>query len=416
MLPLLLVAVGAIAPPGAVRFDATVQGSALARTAHYDDGNELARIDSTLQPRLSVLRTGELQLGASYSPSLVVPWDLGSTETALSQNPAAEALSHHFMVGALYMPGRWQWHAVGNLTVGDAFFYGIAPTDPDRLRADPTGGGAGSESPQARQAVATTERIGQLSADVDVGTTGNLPAGTRLSLAVGASQSGATDEAAEDLLPTMRAVRARAGLLRRVAPRHDLGVALFGDRSWVDPDRDLAYLGAGVTWNHELGRRSALHLGTGLAWTWEREARTDAPSREETTPVLPWVEGSYSFSQSGQRPSWSAGVRVEPAVDRFRATLDLRGTAFGNVSWSPWRDWSLGLYGSTSLSVEPRVGWGDPHTAVHSLSAQVSRNFGPILYAGLSGGVVWQITDRTDLPGFREELVTLSLGARLLSL
>src|SRR5690606_25512749 len=107
----------------------------------------------------------------------------------------------------------------------------------------------------------------------------------------------------------------------------------------------------------------------------------------------------------GRRPRFGLGVAVAPTVDRFRGALDLQASAYGTLGWNPFRRWEFGLRGSTASS----FGWqgdsvGDgPHTLVHGIAATARYAFTDRIHASAAVGSTWQLTEREDLPEFRED-------------
>lgn len=403
MIPVLFAAIASLGIAGDLRLDVEAEARSLARSADYTEVDDVARIETTLVPRLALRTDGRLQVRLAWEPTMLLPVDVVGETIGLEGTIADRTILLHRVAatGELALP-RWRILAGGSAQKGETL-----------LVADPAAG-------RVAQAVSTTARLPYFGAEANLGARWEPGQRTTLEWSVGASQSGGEGTEGRTLLPRFRTVRAAAGARRNLDPRNEVGLELAGTRSRVGDSaaRDAGFLRGGARWAHQATRHLDFRTAAGVALTWERDL-PDPEALEGVPPVLPWVEGSLGYALEGSRPRFDLGVSVAPAVDRFRGTLDLLASAWGAVGWSPFRRWTFGLRASTASS----FGWrgeqpeaSEPHTMVHGATASASYRILDDVRLAASAGTTWQITEREDLPTFREDLVTIEIVAALFSL
>lgn len=393
-----LVTLGAV---GDLRFDATVQASQSARSTVTREAPDVARAELALAPRLSLSTDGRPRLLLSYEPVVFVPADLGGNLDGLSGSLDERSLVLHRATARGEWPvSIWRLQPGGSLVSGEMLLIGepIVGTAPG-------------------QPVATTDRIDYFGAEVTAGVTGEPIRGTTLALSSGVARSGGADREARELMPILETVRATASVTRRITPRHSLGVEVTGNRSRVGEEAsgDLGFLRTGGLWSYQITPRTGLRTAAGAAWTYERASPSDRPESVEVPSVLPWTEVSAEHVAGPARPTVRLGLSLEPAVDRLAGTIDVSGTAHGTATWSPFRRWAFGLHGSTASLFGRAHGtpFADPHTTVNTAGISAGYQLAEAMRISASAGSTWQVTDRDDLPEFREDLVVLEFTARV---
>lgn len=402
MLAVLLAALVNLGPAGELHLRIEVDAAQVTRSNVPEEGTEFVRSETSVSPRLALLTDGRLQLRLSYEPQVLTATDLAGTSPELQGSFADRTVLLHRASGGIeYTLPRWRLGLSSSVSAGETLLLA---------------GALEEEEDRPPEAVSTTSRIPYLGYEVAATAVRQLSRATALTMIAGFRESGTTEPSLRERLPSMLGLNAGATLAYAYTQRHTLG---------LEASASYTYLGAGAPeWNetlivraggsslYQLGRPTSLRTAAGLAYTQERLAHPDAPS------TLPWAEGALEYAPGPTLPVSRLTIGLEPAADRLTGALDMRTSALGTVDWAPFRRWRFGIRGSTSasFSLDGRIyDRGGPHTTVHNVGIGASHDLTHDLHLTALAGSTWQLTERSDLPEFREDLVQLLLAARLFS-
>jgi hypothetical protein len=388
----------ALWPLGDVHFRGDAHASQSVRSTDHEVGPDIERAELVLAPELALASTGRLRLTLAYRPLMLAPLDLsGNADERAGALDDQTVVLHRSLAEAVWSVPRWQLRSRASLSTGEMVLVGA--------------GAAGSpEDP-----VSTTEPLRHTILETTAGMTYEPSRSVVTSLDLGYGRSGGADERARERLPVLESVRLTAAVDWRAAPRHSLGLGLAGNRSRLGESYlgDTGYLRAGGTWSFQWTERASTRTGAGLAWTYDRQDPGE-PYGGRIEAVLPWFEGSVTYTAEDARPSAQIGVSVEPAVDRFRGGIDLRTGVNGRVSWTPFRRLACSGHASvSSLTSEEPPPFARPHTTVSAAGLSASHSLAEGVTLTASAGRSWQRTDRDDLPEFQEDLLMLEIAAEL---
>lgn len=350
-----------------------------------------------LAPHLALENDARVRLTLRYGPILTAPYDLAPSLRSggnSSAPPEQGSILHSGDARARIEMGHWLLVAGVGATRGTF--------DPliNRTPAD--------------TAFVTTARLPYSAYEAMASVTSTSFRATTMSLTARTGVSGGRGADAEAVMPTLQELRLDGGVERMLSPRDGLGgvVSYLGTR--VQRNNDALVLRGGGTWMRVLARPSILRMEAGLVYSQERSVAARDAGEDAFATISPWGRASYAYVAGERFPTLSAVVGSEPAIDHLRGTVESRGFLELTSGWVPVRDWRLGLT-ATGSWLEPRTSRVETHgrTWVGSLGGRIERAIGRTLIAGGGIASTWQRTEREDLMGFRELVVTLDLGATL---
>jgi hypothetical protein len=404
MLAVTIGALLALGPAGALHLDADFRATQSARSTAFSNSPDLARAELAVAPEIALATQGSLRVRLAYAPLWTVPADLaGNTEGLSGPLDERSVVLHRATASAELPVGLWRLRASGALGAGETLLIG-----------DPSTGTAPAGP------VSTTARIPYFGTDVAAGAIGEPTHRTTVSLGAAFTHAGGDGDAARRRLPLLEALTVTSSAGLRIAPRDVVALELLGNRTRVGEAavRDSAYLRAGAVWGHQLDRHTLLRTAAGLAYSRYFEDPVPVPDADDESPLLPWLEETVEFVPGGIHPSLHATVGLEPTVDRFSGALGLRGNARAALAWAPFHRWSFGAAaGASSLFArEGLLPSSAPHTTIADAGLSAGYQLAHEVRLLASGSSTWQVTDRADLPQFREDLLTIGLEAGLLAL
>lgn len=413
MLAVTLAALATLGPAGALRVDGRVETSQSARSTTLAEADRSVRAELAVSPHLTLSSDGRLGLLLAYSPVFLAPADLAKEAGSLSAQLAENGTVLHraTAAGGLALSScRFESRfaaGIGEMLLGEE------PLSLLRQSTLETSGG----SPLP---ISTTARLPYLGLDWTNGARCEPSRRTYFAVTGSLTRSGGRGDAARDHLPGLREARATVEIGRHLTRRHLVGLEVYGTRARVgeELDGDAGYLRGGAVWTHEPNPRTGLRASAGLALAYRRADPDVTPVAGEDPPVVPWAEGVLSYTPAGTRPSARLALAFEPVVDRYRGTLDLRSLAAAGVGWAPFHRWSFALHASNA-SLQTWNGddlFSPGHTSVRAAGLSADHELWQDVRLTASVGSTWQVTERDDLPEYREDLAMLQLSARILSL
>src|SRR5690606_37906275 len=76
LIPVLFAAIASLGIAGDLRLDVEAEARSLARSADYTEVDDVARIETTLVPRLALRTDGRLQVRLAWEPTMLLPVDV----------------------------------------------------------------------------------------------------------------------------------------------------------------------------------------------------------------------------------------------------------------------------------------------------------------------------------------------------